>query len=383
MGVTIRFFLLPVLYSGFFVFPCAAQTEFTDTISNFSAYNRSLSFGGLLQTRFVASLTRNVDVNGMNYDTSVKNPINNTFLVKRARLQIKANVNDHFSASFMMNLADFNSSNTANKVLENAFIRYTLNKHFNIQAGQFRPFFGLEDLLPVDIIRTLDFSNQYYAFGSNGWQSFQIGVTILGTITGEGQLPLRYYTGVYNGNNRNQASDNDNTKNLYARLELDPVKDLTLAVNAGTGSQGSGTGNAWGGSVSGKYSFSDKWKLLFTGEYKSGTNFTLYNSTRNPQTGLSQFRMHGFYLFPILRYEYKKPRVRAIEFSSRYEFLDLNYKLNSNPRQTIIPNVSFIFADNFYAALQIGASIDLYKTNVPLSAYYDQSLAYIQLQIRF
>jgi len=383
MGVITKVFQLSTICLSALVLQSHAQTDPSDTLSNFSDFHRSLSFAGLLQTRYVASLSHNVDVNGLNYDTSTHTPVNNTFLVKRARLQVRANVNDHFGAYFMMNFADFSSSNLSGKVLENAFVKYSLNKHFNIQAGQFRPFFGVEDIIPVDIIRTLDFSNQYYAFGSNGWQSFQIGVTILGTITGDNQIPLRYYAGVYNGNNKNQPTDNDNTKNLYARLDVDPVKDLTLGVNGGTGSMaGSGTGNAWGGSITGKFNLSTEFKLLFSGEFKSGTNFTNYNNASGPKS-LDQYRMHGFYLFPILRYEYKRPRVRAIELSTRYEYLDLSYRLNSNPRQTIIPNLSFIFADNFYAALQMGVSIDLYKTNVPLTTAYDQSLAYVQLQIRF
>lgn len=136
-------------------------------ITNYSAYKRSVSFAGLLQTRYVASFTEHVNVDGRNYDPATEKGITNTFAIKRARLQVKANINDHFSANIMVNFAEF-SSNPINKVLENAYIKYSLNKHFNIQVGEFRPFFGIEDAMPVDIIRTLDYSNQYYAFGSNG-----------------------------------------------------------------------------------------------------------------------------------------------------------------------------------------------------------------------
>ncbi|MFT3827500.1 MAG: porin [Chitinophagaceae bacterium] len=351
----------------------------TDTITNYSAFKRSLSFSGVLQTRYVASLTGHVDVNGKNFDTT--NGVTNTFLVKRARFMVKANINDHFSANILVNFADFNSD-PANKVLENAYIKYSLNKHFNVMAGQFRPFFGIEDAIAVDIIRTLDFSNQYYAFGKNGWQSFQIGLSVLGDITNNGKL--RYFVGAYNGNNRTQASDDDNTKNFYGRFEADVLKDLTVAVNAGTGSLGkSATGNAWGADATAKVPLSPKWTLLMMAEYKSGTNFLAYNSyTGAPKPGISQFRMQGFYLFPTIRYEYKRPRVRAIELSSRYEYFDENTKLNSNARQTIIPNLSFIFADNFYASIQVGVSIDLYKKNIPLTTSYNSRLAYAQLQIR-
>lgn len=353
-----------------------------DTVTNFSAHKRSLSFSGLLQTRYVTSLTKNVDVNGLNFNQDTKDPVTNSFLVKRARLMVKANVNDHFSANFMVNFAEF-STNPVNKVLENAYIKYTLNRHFNVQAGQFRPFFGIEDAVPVDLIRTMDYSNQYYAFGANGWQSFQIGLTVSGDITKDDTNPFRYYAGVYNGNNRNQASDNDDTKNLYVRLEKKLLNALTIGLNAGSGSSGSATGNAYGIDVSTRFSLSEKWKLLLMGEYKSGTNFTAFHATKAINPRLSDYRMRGFYCFPILRFEYAAPRVRAIEFSTRYEHFNESFKKDDNPRQTIIPNLSLIFADDFFATIQIGSSIDLYKKEVPLTSVYNHSLLYVQLQCRF
>ncbi|WCT14808.1 porin [Mucilaginibacter jinjuensis] len=381
----LRLILISTFFWGFSAH--AQQTDIAgldkDTvITNYSAYKRSIGFAGLLQTRYVASLTDNVDVNGKNFNDASTNKITNTFLLKRVRLQVKGTVNDHFSANLMVNFAEF-SSDPSNKVLENAFVKYTLSKHFNVQAGQFRPFFGIEDALPVDIIRTLDYSNQYYAFGASGWQSFQVGVSVFGDVNKTGSV--RYYAGVYNGNNRNQATDNDNEKNLYARIETSISKNLIIGINGATGSQGGGggLGNAWGGDIVATHKFDSDWKLTISGEYKNGTNLSLYNTyTANPP-GLSQVRMQGFYFFPVLRYSYNLPRVRAIEFSSRYEYFNDNYKLTGDPRQTIIPNITLIFADDMYAALQLGVAIDMYKNDVPLTTNYSHNLAYLQLQIRF
>ena len=357
-----------------------AQQVNTDTITNFSAYKRAITFSGLLQTRFLGSLTPNVDVNGKNFDpAATSGKITNTFMLKRVRFAAKGAVNDHFSANLLMNLAEF-SSDPSNKVLENAFVKYTLNKHLNVQAGQFRPFFGIEDVVPNDIIRTLDYSNQYYAFGASGWQSFQTGLAVFGSISTDGRL--RYYAGAYNGNNRNQASDNDNTKNVYGRLEADLLKGLTIGVNAAQGSLGAGTGNALGIDVKSSLVLNERWEVYLGGEYKTGTNFALFNTLTVKPT-LSDVRMQGFYLFPIVRYNYNTRRVRAIEFSSRYEYFNENYKLNHNSRQTIIPNVSLIFADDFYAAVQLGVSIDMYQHTVPLTTANNHNLAYLQLQVRF
>ncbi|WP_317173954.1 porin [Mucilaginibacter glaciei] len=352
----------------------------TDTIKNFSTYHRSITFAGLLQTRFLGSLTKNVDVNGKNFDpTATTGKITNTFMLKRVRFVVKGTVNDHFSANLLMNFAEF-SSDPTNKVLENAFVKYTLNKYLNVQAGQFRPFFGIEDVVPNDIIRTLDYSNQYYAFGASGWQSFQTGVAVFGNINASGKL--RYYAGAYNGNNRNQANDNDNRKNFYGRIEADLLKGFTVGVNAAQGSLGAGTGDALGIDVKSSVPLNERWEVSLGGEYKTGTNFALYNSLTVKPT-LKDVRMQGFYIFPIVRYNYNMRRVRAIEFSSRYEYFNENYQLNHNSRQTVIPNVSLIFADDFYAALQLGVSIDMYQHTIPLTTANNHNLAYLQLQVRF
>lgn len=382
--------LLLVFLSLFIILPMKAQqkdrTSSTDTIKNYSAYKRKLSFAGVLQTRYVFSLNKDSDVNGKNFDPEATNGITNTFMLKRARVMLKTDINDHFSANVLANFAEFND-NPSNKVLENAYIKYTVSKYFSLQAGQFRPFFGIEDAVPVDIIRTLDFSNQYYAFGKNGWQSFQVGLSIFGKIVPDGSL--RYYAGAYNGNNKNQKTDDNNSKNTYLRLETDFSKSLTLGANVSRGSFGeTGIGNAYGADLTGKFDFSDKWQLLIMAEGKIGTNFLADSASKADENqiikpALDQFKMHGFYLLPTLRYNCQNRRLRAIEFSSRYEFFDENYKLNSNIRQTIIPNLSLIFADDFYAALQMGVSLDIYDKDIPLTTTNTHSLSYVQLQVRF
>lgn len=358
------------------------RTRLTDTLKNYSAYKRKLSFAGVLQTRYVLSLYKNVDINGKNFDPGASKAVVNSFLVKRARIMVKGDINDHFSANILANLAEFNSD-PSNKVLENAYIKYSLNEYFHVQAGQFRPFFGIEDAMAVDIIRTLDFSNQYYAFGKNGWQSFQTGLSVFGKVIPNGKL--RYFAGVYNGNNKNQSSDDNNTKNFYSRIEADFLKGFTVGVNAGTGSVAtSNTGRAYGADATAKIPLSKKFDLLVMAEYKSGANFLAFNADKQPsRPDINEYRMQGFYFFPTLRYNHQSRRLRAVEFSCRYEYFDENFKLASNPRQTVIPNVSLIFADDFYAAIQVGVAIDRFKDQVPLTSTYDRNLGYVQLQIRF
>jgi hypothetical protein len=373
-----------LLISSFSVI--AQQTDIAgidrDTITNYSKYKRSIGFAGLVQTRFLASFSDHVDINGKNFNETAVSKNTNAFQLKRVRLQVKGNVNDHFAANIMFNFAEFNA-NPTNKILENAYIKYTLNKHFNIQAGQFRPFFGIEDALPVDVIRTFDYSNQYYAFGASGWQSFQIGLTLFGDVTAKAKIPVRYYLGVYNGNNRNESTDNDNAKNFYGRLEAELTKKLIFGINAAVGSMGKGQGDAWGADLVTTQKLGDKWQFSLSGEYKNGTNLALFNTYTTQAPALDNVRMQGFYVFPILRYNANLPRLRGIEFSSRYEHLDVNYKLDKNVRQNIVPNISLVFADDFYAAIQTGVTINLYDRNLPLTNTYNSHLYYLQLQVRF
>ena len=360
------------------------QTSQPDSaVKNYSCYKRGFTWSGLLQTRYTYSCTKNVDVNGQQFNSD-KPGVTNGFSLKRVRIQAQARVNDHFDAAILVNLADFSNSNLSGKVLENAFIRYSFNRHCRIIAGQYRPFFGIEEEIPVDLIKSLDYSNSYYAFGSNGWQSFQTGLCVYGDINGEGKMPLRYYAGIHNGNGKNQPTDNDNTKHIYGRLEAGLMKNLTIGVNAGRGSVKNQSGDAWGGDLKYTTTLCPKWKLECTADYKEGTNFNAFSAyTGEPVHTLNDFRMKGLYVFPNLRYEYNHPRLRTVEFSARYEYLDLCTKFNSNPRQTIIPMLSTEFADDYFACLQIGLIIDLYKNNVPLSTEYTHNTAVAQLQIRF
>ncbi len=359
----------------------ASQKNLSDSTNlNYSAFKRSLSISGLMQLRYTYSLSDNIDVNGKNYEGT---GITNSFSLRRIRVQTRANINDHFDANILMNLAEF-SADPKNKVLENAFVRYHHSKAFNIQFGQFRPFFGPEDMLPADIIKSLDYSNQYNLFGASGWQSFQLGAAVYGDFNSNGKLPLHYYAGVDNGNNRNQPADNDNRKHYYGRLEADLAKDFRIGFNGGTGTARNKTGNAWGADITATLPLSNRLKFELMSEYKEGANFAEYIAASDAERlDLYQYKNRGFYVFPNFRYECRHPRLRSVEFSSRYEYLQENYRINDNLRQTVTPMISLEFADDYYARLEVGCIIDMYKHNIPLSTQYTHNTGVVQLQVRF
>lgn len=353
-----------------------------DTISNYSKILRNTSFSGLLQTRYLVSLTENVDVNGVNIADQQK-LVTNSFNVRRARFLLKSKINDRFDLGMMLNFAEFNSSNLTGKVLEQAFVRYSHNKHLKIQLGQFRPYFGIEDEIPSEFIKSVDFSNGYYLLGKNGWQSFQTGIAVYGDVN-NAKNPLKYYIGATNGNSRGSEIDNDQSKHVYTRLEKDFKDDLKIGINGGIGSYINQSGNVIGADVEKTFTINPKWNLEIISEYKEGNNFSEFGVSKlSPKPELKDFRFRSFYINPIIRYNLNSPRLRSIEFSNRYEYLNPNYQLEGNVRTTFTPMLTLEFADQYFACLQIGAMIDDYQKNVPLTSEYDHTTMFVQVQARF
>jgi hypothetical protein len=100
-------------------------------------------------------------------------------------------------------IADF-KNDPKSRVLENAYLKYTFNPKLALTVGQFRPWFGIEETYPIDIIKSLDWSNQYTEFGKLGWTSFQIGMSATGQLQ-LGEIPFQYAVSVVNGNGKTRS----------------------------------------------------------------------------------------------------------------------------------------------------------------------------------
>jgi hypothetical protein len=340
-----------------------------------------ITMKGLFQSRYSFSTHKNIDLNGLHHADG--KAVYNDFDIKRARIQFASKISDRTDVVLLLNLADF-KSDPKNKVLENAYISYRLNPYLNAKMGQFRPAFGLEDMYPVDVIKSMDYSNQYAAFGSNGWQSFQIGASIYGA-TG-GSLPVKYEFSVTNGNNRNQVMDSDNGKHFSSRLELGLNKRLKikLGLNGGyarvveTGVYASGI------DLSAVLPLAEKWSLELETEVKQGNNHTLYYGLDSAKRdgGVSNYQMRGFYLLPNLRYAINYHRLSSLELSCRYEYFDKDFKHAAGARQTWTPMVSAEFLKAYNARIQIGVNIDQYKRNIAGTTQYNNSIFILQVQSR-
>jgi hypothetical protein len=339
---------------------------------------------GLFQGRYLSGFTSGIDATtGLQHSDG--NAVEDTFDIKRMRLGLTTKLSEGFDIIVLVNFADF-KSDPKNKVLENAFARYTFNKNIGIMAGQFRPAFGIEELNPADILKSFDYSNQYTEFGNNGWASFQTGASVFGGFN-LGKLPVSYVFSVVNGNGRNQASDKDDGKQYSSRFafELDKKHNVNFGINGGIGEVFNTKVFAIAVDLTADFKLADKLMLQTQLEAKQGINHFLYYSLKaDARTeNINDYEMRGAYFLPNLRYEIKYQKLTAIEFSCRYEYFDRSFKINSNARQTYTPMAGLEFGKGYTGRIEMGMQFDNYKHNIANTTAYDNNLFIIQFQGRF
>lgn len=371
----------------FLLFSISLSGQVKDTVQNKQEEENIkypvLQIKGLFQARYLLGMTKDVDVNGLHHEDG--SGTDNNFMVKYMRVQVRAQISKRTEVVVLANLADF-KNDPKSRVLENAYLKYTFNPKLAITVGQFRPWFGIEETYPIDIIKSLDWSNQYTEFGKLGWTSFQIGMSATGQLE-LGEIPFQYAVSLVNGNGKNQVNDNDNGKQYSTRLVFGLSKryNFNVGLNGGTGEVFGKKVYALGIDLSSLVNFNSKWSLDMQLEAKQATNHVLYNSI-DPEQRLSNpdnYLIRGAYFLPNLRYEVNHRNLSAFELSCRYEYLDTNFRINSNPRQTITPMFGLEFLKNYGARIQLGVQFDRYKKQIVNTSQYNSNLFIVQVQSRF
>lgn len=373
--------------SFFIIFFCLTAAQKPDSLYTKPEQENikypQLQVKGLFQARYLVGMSKDVDVNGLHH--SDHGGTDNNFMIKYMRVQMRAQISKRTEVVALANLADF-KNDPKSRVLENAYLKYTFNPKLAFTVGQFRPWFGLEETYPIDIIKSLDWSNQYTEFGRLGWTSFQIGLSATGQLN-LGKIPFQYAVSVVNGNGKNQVNDNDNGKQYSTRLVFgfSEKYNLNLGLNGGIGEVFGQKVYALGIDISSLIQFDSKWSLDMQLEAKQATNHVLYfaedpeTRPRNPD----EYLIRGAYFLPNIRYEINHRNLSAFELSCRYEYLDRSFRVHSNPRQTITPMFGLEFLKNYGARIQIGMQIDRYKYQVENTTQYNNNLFIIQVQSRF
>ncbi len=367
------------------LFSVHVQAQDADSLKKISDHTpprdkeKKLAASLLIVGGYGVSLTDSV---GYNEVHSLKDSVvNNTFYLRYVRLSARYQLTNRLEAGVLANLADF-KSNPQHKVLENAFIRYKMNDYVNLQFGQFRPFFGIEDMYAFEQHKSYYWSNQYNLFKKNNWMSFQLGAALFGSLKPI-NIPLNYYFTVYNGNGKNMDMDNDNQKDFSARLEYDLAKNISLGTNFATTYVNKKNVGAFTADLRTLHKFNNRWEFETESSYAYGHNTVDFLAAKTPDAKISDYRMSGLYVLPIVRYRSMTPLMRGVEFSCRWETLTENMDINPNPRTTFAPMVSLIFAQNYAAKFSLIGVMDRYKYNLPGTAKYDQNRMIAQFQFRF
>lgn len=347
-----------VVVAVFFSIIASAQNTTQPKKDTTEKKDRNVTISGMLITRYTQSLDKDIDVNGK-YQTSETGYSTSSFSIRRARIQAKAQITPRADAALLLNVSDF-IGNPSNKVVENAFIKYHFNNYLNLQVGQYRPYFGREDLYPEELLQAMEWSNQYYAYGANGWQSFQQGATVFGKVNVL-KIPVSYYIGVFNGNGKNQTMDNDNSKLFPARIELAVRPKTKIGLNGGLGKDGNNKVWATNFDIDHIEKLGEKWELELQSEYKRGNNNSQFDTSCTVGKKMSNYQLEGFYFLPSLKYNINSDQIKSLDFSCRYESLNCDVKRNGNTKQTWMPVASLQLADEYFLKFEAGLIIDKYS----------------------
>ncbi|WP_316848861.1 porin [Pedobacter agri] len=342
---------------------------------------KKIQLSGTIRSRYTAALNHNVGIDGVEHSPGSASFSNNAFNIPQARLVVSGDVTSKMEVYFRANFADF-SRNPQGRVLEYAYATYHFNHYLNVRMGVFRPYFGREDDIATDFLKSFDYSNQYTAFDENGWMNYQMGVSLSGELKCLA-FPIRYYVGVYNGNRRNDFTDNDNGKQFPARVELDFTPDFQLGLNGGVGKENGEKISVWGVDVYYKHRIGTRWELDMVTEYKQGNNQSLFFSEAIPGVGVNEYQVRGAYILPSVLYKINSKEVKGLEASFKYEYLNPNYEQNGNTHNQFVPMLGIDFAEQNALRLQVGMLVDRYDHNIENSLFYNSSRFITQLQIRF
>lgn len=353
----------------------------SDTTANKAEkFEKKLTVSGMTIVRYTYSPNKSIDINGQHH-TGTTGYSSNGFTVRRVRVGAKSVITPRTEVAVLLNATDFIGS-PQNKVLENAYVKYRFNDYLNVQLGQYRPFFGKEDLYPEEQLETLEWSNGYYAFGANGWQSFQEGATFFGKVN-MGKVPLAYYIGVFNGNGRNQTMDNNNSKLFPVRLEAALRPQTKLGLNAGWGNEGKQRTWAAGADIEHRVTLAPRLSLHLQAEYKTGFNSSLFLGDTASAKISRDYRISGFYALPFLAYAINKGGVQAAGLSMRWETLDASNCSSNNRKNTCCPMVCVLLNDPCTLRFEVGAIINDNEFNVLNTTAYDHTRFVCQVKTAF
>ena len=178
---------------------------------------RALLLSGLVQTEYEG------------FQQSTKT---NTFLLHRARLDVKGNITDDWSYEVYTEFAG------ATPKLLDAYTTYKIADFLKFTAGQFKVPFSYESLVSDADLDFIDRSQVVNALAARsadiiGNQNGRdIGIQLTGSFAKlYDHYLFDYYFAVLNGAGYDVTTDNNNHKDLAGRLVIHPVENLSIGAD--------------------------------------------------------------------------------------------------------------------------------------------------------
>lgn len=266
-----------------------------------SAQDRKVSAEGFVQAQYSYS----------SYDGETQK---SAFELKRARIDLKGNLNDRLSFRFMSEMA-------VSPTLLDVSINYRFSKYASIMVGQFKnPFSLANQLFPMESCstETLLPVSSYIGRPGNYSEGYDNGIMLSGSAiaNSRGYDILHYNVAIMNGGPINSRNDDNTDKNITGRLDIKPISnELTLSVSGmrGNYSNVSNGGSRYSGlsRIGGGFQYDDS-KLVLRSEIFSAStdNWTGFETTRIKS---NSFYAQAYYwlplgtegrISPILSYDY-------------------------------------------------------------------------------
>lgn len=279
---------------------------------NITIGTKALQISGLVQARFQGYQQKGV------YDS---------FDLHRARLDAKGSLTDQWDYEIYTEFAG------GVKLLD-AYTTYKIADWLKFSAGQFKIPFSAENLVSDSQLEFIDRSQVIEALASRSKDVIgnsngrDIGAQVAGSFAKvDGNYLFDYTFGVFNGAGYNVTSDNNNHKDLAARLVIHPVKNLDIG-----GSWYNGQG-VWGTpaktqtrnrrGVDARYVYG---ALSLTAEYAHGQDGTI---KRNGWFGQAAYFVIPKQLQLAVRYDEYDPNSIIYTDRSTYYQSGVNYFFNS------------------------------------------------------
>ena len=153
-----------------------------------------------------------------------------SFNVLSVRLSLAGDIGRKFDYKFQFEFM--------NPKLIDAYVRYKIHQGFSLQAGQFHTNFSLEGpMAPLDM-EAIDYAPIVKAVACQTPDTRDIGFAAYGAAAKrDGYSILEYSVGVFNGEGKNKL-DANKSKDIIARLKINPFKKLTLSGSFSYGERG-------------------------------------------------------------------------------------------------------------------------------------------------